>query len=176
MASDRDRQVARLRVAGLGYTEIAATLGIAVSTAREAHARALAAEPRESLEEARAVAAARVDDWLRYLVQVRETFVPLVNQGKIITNPRTGEMFPDMAPGLAAARTAVTALERLARLRGEDAPRVTVQVSDEWLAAEIRRLERELGVRPGQGGTPPPPAPRLALDPPRDADAPPGFR
>jgi hypothetical protein len=172
--AERDARVVEMRKAGLTYREIAASLGIDAKQAHECFKRGVAAIPREQAEEMRVISQGRQDFVTRAMMQVITAFHPVVNNGQIIFNPETGEMFDDPMPKIAAAKILVGVDERFARLFGLDAPRTTVKIEIDQLDAEIRRLESELGEGMPRGdggmdGSGPQPA-RKAIE------GPPGFR
>lgn len=129
----RDAEAARLKAKGLSYSQIAEVMEYANSGgAYKAVARALAAVPTESVNELRTVAVERLDEALRQVFGVISRRHVLVQHGKVVLDPRTGEVMRDDAPLLAAVGLLLKIEERRSRLLGLDAPaRVDMAVSDE---------------------------------------------
>lgn len=142
---ERDEQAVRLRKAGVPYTEIADTLGVDVGTAYQMVQRGIASIPRESAEEITTLIKGQLEFVTGRLLGIMAGFHPVVNNGKVMVNPATGEIMDDPLPKIAAARMVIAASDRVARLYGLDAPRTSVTVNIDSIEAEIRKLESELG-------------------------------
>ena len=171
--AERDARIVEMRKAGIGYRDIAASLGISEPAANAGFRRGLAAIPRESAEEMRVLSQGRQEFVTREMIRVMTGFHPLVNQGKVIHDPDTGAILDDPMPKIAAAKILMTVDERYARLFGLDAPRTSVTIAMDAVEAEIRKLEAELGenLPRGEGGVP-----GREPEPPRAIEGPQGFR
>jgi hypothetical protein len=109
----RDAEAARLRGRGWGYQRIADHLGIALSTAHDAVARALNAIRAEGAPETRALELERLDGLWEAALAVLE---------RVTVDPDSGEQVPaDDDTRLKAVTTLLKVQERRAKLLGLDA-------------------------------------------------------
>lgn len=176
--AELDDKAVQLRKAGVAYIEIADTLGVDVGTAYQMVQRGIASIPRESAEEITTLIKGQLEFVTGRLLSIMAGFHPVVNNGRVMVNPATGEIMDDPVPKIAAARMVIAASDRVARLYGLDAPRTSVTVNIDSVEAEIRKLESELGKAAD------PPGPDLTADRrkerrsdgPAAIEGPPGFR
>ena len=156
--AERRTRVLAMRIEQRPYTEIAARLGIAESTARSDYIRAIEQRKAE-LDDQRhvtiALELAKLDALERAAWAVLRTRHILAQQGKIVCT-EDGTPLEDDAPTLQAIDRILKIAERRARLLGHDAPvRAKVEVTDA-IDADIERLVAELaGLAPGSETTPP---------------------
>jgi hypothetical protein len=183
--AERDERAMRLHAAGVPFRDISDILGMAgAPDAVVAVRRGIAALPRETAEEHVHLSGIRHDHVTRYLMGVLSSFHPMVNNGKVMQNPLTGELVDDPMPKLAAAKLLIQVDERRARLLGLDQPKTTIAISIDDTEREIRKLESELAANTGTtvnsdgafADTMRKPWTPLAIEQAKDADRGPGLR
>ena len=121
-----DTEALRLRSNGLTYQKVADSLGVSKSTAHERVQRALAAIPKEAVEEYRKLENERLDELLEFVLKKAHD--------------------PENKAAMFAVDRALAIFERKGKLNGTDAPVKTVTVTVDALDMEIARLSAELGV------------------------------
>ena len=142
--AERDAEAARLRVRGLGSTEIGKQLGMSRQAATMAVKRALTEVVREPAEQVRALELDRLDLLYRTALGVMAKSHPMVQNGRVVRD-QDGRPVEDPRPRLAAIDRLLRIQERRSRLLGLDAPTKTdVRVSD-VLDGQIQQLAVELG-------------------------------
>lgn len=149
---ERDHQAVEMRRRGASYRQIATALGMrSPSSAYDAVERALTSAQREANAEVRQLEIDRLDDLRVRCWQVLGKQHLMVNQGRVMTHPTTGEVLTDDMPRLQAIDRLLKISERYAKLLGLDAPlRTKVEVMD-GIDSEIERLVAELA-GPGTTG------------------------
>ena len=121
-----DTEALRLRSKGLTYQKVADYLGVSKSTAFERVQRALAAIPKEAVDEYRKLENERLDELLELVLKKAHD--------------------PENKAAMFAVDRALAIFERKGKLNGTDAPVKTVTVTVDALDMEIARLSAELGV------------------------------
>jgi len=121
-----DTEALRLRSNGLTYQKVADSLGVSKSTAHERVQRALAAIPKEAVDEYRKLENERLDELLEFVLKKAHD--------------------PENKSAMFAVDRALAIFERKGKLNGTDAPVKTVTVTVDALDMEIARLSAELGV------------------------------
>lgn len=147
-------QAAEMRSRSMTYPQIAAELGIALSTAYDRVQRGFAQIPTEEAKEAKRLELAKLDRIEAHLLAVMERDHVRIDHGKVIRDDLDQPMLDD-GPGVQAAGSLLRVQERRSRLMGLDAPtRSTVQVITEDLVdEEISRLEMQLAEREDRSAT-----------------------
>jgi hypothetical protein len=147
-------RAAEMRSRSMTYPQIAAEMGIALSTAYDRVQRGFAQIPTEGGKEAKRLELEKLDRIEAHLLGVMERDHIKVDHGKIIYDD-TGNRILDDGPGVTAANSLLRVQERRSRLMGYDAPtRATVQVITEDLVdEEISRLESQLAERQDRSAT-----------------------
>lgn len=148
-AREREALALRLRAAGATYAQIGARLG-GISESRACHIvrRALARVVHEPAEELRELEGARLDLMQREAMRVLRRRHVVVSHGRIVRGD-DGRPLVDDGPTLAAIGQLLRIQERRARLFGLDAPTKHEVLTLDAIEAEIVKLERQLGHRPG---------------------------
>ena len=121
-----DTEALKLRSNGLTYQKVADSLGVSKSTAHERVQRALAAIPKEAVDEYRKLENERLDELLEFVLKKAHD--------------------PENKAAMFAVDRALAIFERKGKLNGTDAPVKTVTVTVDALDMEIARLSAELGV------------------------------
>jgi len=122
-----DTEALKLRSNGLTYQKVADYLGVSKSTAFERVQRALAAIPREAVEEYRKLENERLDLLLEKVLDKA-----------LAEDDNKGFLF--------AVDRALAIFERKGKLNGTDSPVKTVNVTVDAADLEIIRLSEQLGV------------------------------
>ncbi|MFJ5532445.1 hypothetical protein [Streptomyces sp. NPDC093261] len=154
---ERDHRAVELRRSGLSYPAIAQELGVAVSSAFEMVRRGLRDFAGEAAEEVREMELQRLDRIQRAAERVLATRHLVVNQGRVMTHPVTGEPLVDDDTTLRAIDRILAISKHRADLLGIKAPvRIQTEVIPGGVDAEIARLASELaGMARAGEGTPP---------------------
>ena len=121
-----DTEALRLRSKGLTYQKVADLIGTSKQTAYNRVQRALAAIPKEAVDEYRKLENERLDELLELVLKKAHD--------------------PDNKAAMFAVDRALAIFERKGKLNGTDAPVKTVTVTVDALDMEIARLSAELGV------------------------------
>ena len=121
-----DTEALRLRSKGLTYQKVADLIGTSKQTAYNRVQRALAAIPKEAVDEYRKLENERLDELLEFVLKKAHD--------------------PDNKAAMFAVDRALAIFERKGKLNGTDAPVKTVTVTVDALDMEIARLSAELGV------------------------------
>ena len=149
-AAERDAQALELRAAGLSFRHLGQQLGCSTATAHRRVVRGLDRTLREPADRVRALELHRLDQLQAHAVEVLRARHVVVQAGRPVLDPASGNPYVDHGPVLAAINTLLRVAERRARLLGLDAPaRVDAQVRGEVYAvsaidAELARLRAEL--------------------------------
>ncbi len=133
----RDARAARLRAEGKHYRTIATIEGCSLGEAHNRVRRAIAAVPVEAVIELRRVEDERLDEMWRVAWDHLHTDHVLVQQGRVIKDPTTGEPMIDQAGKLAALDRLLSIQKRRSDLWGLDT------VARERLGLDLRALEIE---------------------------------
>jgi hypothetical protein len=153
-SSQRDAQAATLRAKRMSYRQIAVELGYASpGHAYQGVSRALAAAPRESVEEAPLLVLDMLDTLYREVLAIMERPHPIVQRGHVvmIEHPETGQQspIPDPYPALKAVDTLLKVIHAQAKLLGlYNTKEINVWDSSE-LDEVVRQLEQEIVARGG---------------------------
>ena len=129
-----DTEALRLRSKGLTYQKVADSLGVSKSTAHERVQRALAAIPKEAVEEYRKLETERLD-----------TMLERVMEKVTHDDGKSGFLF--------AVDRALAIMDRRAKLLGLDSPTKHEVITLGAVEAEIQRLEAKLGANGDNGRT-----------------------
>ena len=121
-----DTEALRLRSKGLTYQKVADLIGTSKQTAYNRVQRALAAIPKEAVDEYRKLENERLDELLELVLKKAHD--------------------PENKAAMFAVDRALAIFERKGKLNGTDAPVKTVTVTVDALDMEIARLSAELGV------------------------------
>ena len=121
-----DTEALRLRSKGLTYQKVADLIGTSKQTAYNRVQRALAAIPKEAVDEYRKLENERLDELLEFVLKKAHD--------------------PENKAAMFAVDRALAIFERKGKLNGTDAPVKTVTVTVDALDMEIARLSAELGV------------------------------
>jgi hypothetical protein len=159
-AAQRDAQALELRAAGASFREIAAQLGVSVSTAWKCVDRGLAVTRHEPSSKLRILERERLDRLTVAANQVLQARHVVVSGGKIVVDTDTGQPLVDHGPTLAAVNTLTRLMERRARLEGLDEPtradisaRVHAGVySVDALDRELERVQQQLAQQDPEWG------------------------
>jgi len=135
---DHDARAAQLRGQGLSYRAVARELGVSVSSAHQAVARAFRDTLTEPAEQARAVELARLEDAHDAALAVLLREHVTVSHGRIVTDD-DGTPILDDAPALQAIDRIRALSESRRKLLGLDAPS-RVSVDAENIGREIGDL------------------------------------
>jgi hypothetical protein len=142
--AERDGSACRMRNLGHSYDEIAVALGFGDrGAARKAVERAMLLSVQEPAAEQRAMQMAKLDLLLRKAWEVLCARHIVVNQGRVVLDPSSGEPLTDHGPVLAAVASVLKIEERRAKLLGLDAPVRVEAVTVDMVDAEIARLVDE---------------------------------
>lgn len=151
--AQRDAEACRLRAEGLTYREIAERLGYsAEGAAHNAVSRAMDTIRREPAEHLLKQELMRLDAMTVRLVEIARTRHYAVSQGRVVTDPASGEPLIDHEPVIHAIAELRRVGESRRRLLGMDAPaRSQVTVSDDQVLADLVALAESMPVhQPGQ--------------------------
>ena len=129
-----DTEALKLRSNGLTYQKVADYLGVSKSTAHERVQRALAAIPKEAVEEYRKLETERLD-----------TMLERVMEKVTHDDGKSGFLF--------AVDRALAIMDRRAKLLGLDSPTKHEVITLGAVEAEIQRLEAKLGANGDNGRT-----------------------
>ena len=129
-----DTEALKLRSNGLTYQKVADSLGVSKSTAHERVQRALAAIPKEAVEEYRKLETERLD-----------TMLERVMEKVTHDDGKSGFLF--------AVDRALAIMDRRAKLLGLDSPTKHEVITLGAVEAEIQRLEAKLGANGDNGRT-----------------------
>jgi len=121
-----DTEALRLRSKGLTYQKVADLIGTSKQTAYNRVQRALAAIPKEAVEEYRKLENERLDELLEFVLKKAHD--------------------PENKAAMFAVDRALAIFERKGKLNGTDAPVKTVNITVDALDMEIIKLSAELGV------------------------------
>lgn len=116
----RDAEALRMRARGAAFRDIAAQLGISVSTAHDAVQRALAAHSEEPAAQVRALELQRLDALYVRVMEVLDRKHVTVSNGRVVH--LGDEPLQDDGPVLAAVDRALKIQARRAALLGLDMP------------------------------------------------------
>jgi len=146
-SAERDANAARLRADGANYDEIAREMGYgSAASAWKAVDRALRATVAEPAARVRTIELARLDILLWEAWKVLRARHIVVNQGRVVLDPDSGQPLHDHGPVLQAIDRVLKIQERRARLLGLDAPVKVEAITVDQIEAEIARLAAELGM------------------------------
>lgn len=150
LIAQRRARVLAMRIEQVPYSEIAAREGIAESTAKSDYARArkqAAADLIATVAEHRTTELLKLDALEREAWQVLRAKHITVQQGKVVLDPRSGDVLEDDAPVLQAIDRLERLMKRRAALLGLDSP-VRLEVSaevDEQITALAAALAAGVG-------------------------------
>lgn len=145
--AERDAAACRMRNLSHDYDEIAVELGFANrSAARQAVERAMRATVQEPAAEQRAMQLAKLDVMFRKAWEVLCARHIVVNQGRVVLDPDSGEPLRDHGPVLAAINSVLKIEERRAKLLGLDAPMRVEAITVDMIDVELDRLVEEFRV------------------------------
>jgi hypothetical protein len=176
-AAERDAAALELRAVGLSFREVGRQLGCSSTTAHRRVVRGLDRTLREPADRVRALELHRLDQLQAAATATLRTRHVLVQGGRVVLDPASGNPYVDHGPTLAAIAALLRIAERRAKLLGLDAPaRVDAQVRGEIYSlsaidTELARLHAELADL-----DPPDQAPPAAEQHPRPDQAPPAGR
>jgi hypothetical protein len=151
----QDQRAAELRSASLTYPQIAAELGVSVTTAYESAMRGMAAVPTEGQIEAKRLELLKLDRRERYLFGVMGREHVKIDNGHVVLDQ--GQRIVDDGPGIQASNALDRVQKRRAALLGLDEPaKIRVEtITEDAVDAEIRRLTEELSLNGGLTTSPP---------------------
>jgi hypothetical protein len=142
----RDAEALSYRAQGWTYGRIATSMGYSDrSAARKAVERALAADVRETTEEAKALILADLNAAKQAAWAVLEANHITISNGVVVR--LDGTPVPDDAPVLAAIDRIVKVNQEIAKIYGAYAPVRSEVITMDAIEAEIRKLEAEVGQR-----------------------------
>lgn len=142
--AERDGNACRMRNLGHSYDEIAAELGFGDrGAARKAVERAMLLSVQEPAAEQRAMQLAKLDLLLRKAWEVLYARHIVVNQGRVVLDPDSGEPLVDHGPVLAAVNSVLKIEERRSKLLGLDAPVRVEAITVDMIDVELDRLVQE---------------------------------
>lgn len=144
---DLDIRALELRREGLSYKTIADRLGRrSAEWARLAVRRALALSVAETSDEVREIEIQRLEGYIPHALKVLNGRHLVVNQGKVIADPDTGEPLADPMPVLYALDRLLKISESIREFRGLNAPKRSVSevITVDAIQAEILRVQAEL--------------------------------
>jgi hypothetical protein len=159
-AAERDAAALELRAAGLSFRAIGRQLGCGTTTAYKRVSRGLDRIVAEPADRVRALELHRLDQLQAAATATLHARHVLVQGGRPVLDPASGDPYPDHGPTLHAIAALLRIAERRARLLGLDQPtRVDAQVRGEVYSLsaideELGRLQVELAAL----GPPQPPA------------------
>lgn len=158
--AERDAEACRLKSRGRTYQQISDELGYgARQNAHRAVQQALAAIPALSAEESRRLQLDQLDYMTdRVLAVLERNHLTVTQGGTIVKDPVSGEPLIDDGPVLHAVDRLVRIQERMAKLRGLDAPtrhEVTLDYLDAQIAETAAEIAAELARRTEAGETDP---------------------
>jgi hypothetical protein len=174
-AAARDARALELRAAGLSFRQIGRQLGCGTTTAYKRVGRGLDRTLREPADRVRTLELHRLDQLTAAAMAVLGARHVLVQAGRPVLDPVSGDPYPDHGPTLAAIAALLRVAERRARLLGLDQPtRVDAQVHAEAYTVsaidhELARLRADLALLDPAD---PPAAEQLPPDPPTSAPPP----
>jgi hypothetical protein len=151
-AAERDARALELRAAGLSFRQIGRQLGCGTTTAYKRVGRGLDRTLREPAGRVRTLELHRLDQLTAAAMAVLGARHVLVQAGRPVLDPVSGDPYPDHGPTLAAIAALLRVAERRARLLGLDQPtRVDAQVHAEAYTVsaidhELARLRAELAL------------------------------
>lgn len=153
----RDAEALSYRARGWTYQRIANEMGYGdKSAARKACERALSADIRETVDEAKALLLMDLNAAKQAVWAVLEANHLVISDGRVVT--LDGAPIPDDEPVLKAVDRLVKINQEIAKIYGAYAPtqsRVEI-ITDETIEAEIRKLEAEVAQRGrDEAGAPP---------------------
>jgi hypothetical protein len=163
-AAERDARALELRADGLSFRQIGQQLGCSSTTAFRRVERGLDRTLREPADRVRALELHRLDQALAHTVAVLRARHVVIQGGRAVLDPTTGQPYPDHGPALAAIDRLLRISESRRRLLGLDAPaRLDAQLRGDVYAPaaideELARLNAELAAL---GPPDPPPAEQL---------------
>jgi DNA-binding CsgD family transcriptional regulator len=185
MTIERDALILGLRREGISQIEIARRMGISQSTVAKAIQRGIRDLEDQTALEARGLENVRYD-WLeRVMVDIIQSRYPVVNNGRVMTDPVSGEILYDPKPRVEAGGVMIRIWERRAKLNGMDKPAKQIIRHEHEVDADIERFFEQLAARrleelaagreaaaagPPAHGTVPLPAPK-ELEGPRAPEA-----
>jgi hypothetical protein len=145
-------QAAELRARHKSFTEIAATLNLASPmVAKRAVQEGLTLIPAEDVREVRRLSDQRLDRMARDLIDVVDNPGPLVSQGKIMLNEENLDApavpYPDQMVRVRALEALIKLDAEYRKLHGADAPRRSVTITSEMIAARVAELKNQLGLQ-----------------------------
>lgn len=150
--AERDAQAARLMTMAFDYGEIAQQMGYADrSGAFRAVQRALLATVAEPAAHLRVIEVARLDIALRKAWDVMCARHIVVNQGRVVCDPDSGEPLTDHGPVLAAINTVIKISESRRKLLGLDAPTRHEVITPEQIEAAVIELSAQLSLPMPEG-------------------------
>jgi DNA-binding CsgD family transcriptional regulator len=140
LAAERDAVILGLRREGISQVEIARRMGISQSTVAKAIQRATRDLEDQTAMEARGLENIRYD-WLeRVMVDIIQSRYPVVNNGRVMTDPLTGEILYDPKPRVEAGGVMIRIWERRAKLNGMDKPAKQIIRHEHEVDADIERI------------------------------------
>jgi hypothetical protein len=125
---ERDRHRARFildcRRRGMRYADIGEMCDPPITAQRvhQIYTRELQLIPQTAFHEYRTEHRDRLEYLIQRFEEIAHTFMPLVQGGKIVVDPRNGEPLRDIRPAMEALREIRATSESLRRLDGVDAP------------------------------------------------------
>lgn len=157
---EQDFRALELRREGLDYRTISERLGHSSDWASRAVRRALALTISETSDEVREIEIRRLEGYIPHALKVLNGRHLVVNQGKVIMDPDSGEPLTDPMPALYALDRLLKISESIREFRGLNAPRRSVSevITVDAIQAEILRVRAELRASdlaelpPGTGG------------------------
>lgn len=144
---ERDAVILGLRREGISQAEIALRMGISQGTVSKAIQRGLRDLEDHAAAEARGLENVRYDELERKLWDVTRARYPVVNNGRVMTDPATGDILYDPKPLIDAAGVIIRIWERRSRLNGWDKPAKQVVRHELEVQADIERIIEELAGR-----------------------------
>ena len=167
-AAERDAAALELRAAGLSFRAIGRQLGCGTTTAYKRVGRGLDRIVAEPADRVRALELNRLDQLQAAATATLHARHVLVQGGRPVLDPASGDPYPDHGPTLHAIAALLRIAERRARLLGLDQPtRVDAQVRGQVYSVsaideELGRLQVELAAL----DPPSPPAAEQLTEPP----------
>lgn len=154
----RDAEALSYRARGFTYQRIANEMGMSDrSAARKACERALAADIRDTADEAKALLLMDLNAAKQAVWAVLEANHLVISDGRVVT--LDGVALPDDEPVLKAVDRLVKINQEIAKIYGAYAPVKSEVITMDAVEAEIRKLEAELGhAGRDEAGAPPVPA------------------
>lgn len=154
----RDAEALSYRARGFTYQRIANEMGMSDrSAARKACERAMAADIRDTADEAKALLLMDLNAAKQAVWAVLEANHLVISDGRVVT--LDGVALPDDEPVLKAVDRLVKINQEIAKIYGAYAPVKSEVITMDAVEAEIRKLEAELGQHGrDEAGAPPLPA------------------